>query len=187
LSFLRAFPAAKIYAFEPDRRAASKFKELIADKRVELFEIALGASDGEAEFYVSSGLPPGATPELAVQYTQGWDMSGSLRAPKNHTTVWPWCKFESRVTVPVRRLDSWAAEHDIGAIDFIWADVQGAEGDLIAGGKACMARTRYFYTEYSDDEWYEGQPSLRQLAQMLSGFVIIRRFEMDVLFKNTAM
>jgi len=41
--------------------------------------------------------------------------------------------------------------------------MQGAEGDLIAGGQETVANTHYLYTEYSDDEWYEGQPTLAQL------------------------
>jgi len=187
LSFLKEFPDAKIYAFEPDPRAAAKFKAQIEDDRVQLFEIAIGASDGEAEFHASSGTPPGAPPQFAATYPQGWDLSGSLRAPKSHKQVWPWCKFESRITVPVRRLDTWAQQHLADGIDFIWADVQGAEGDLIAGGKATLANTRYFYTEYSNDEWYEGQPNLLQLARMLNDFIVIRRFAMDVLFENTAL
>lgn len=187
LSFLREFPRAKIYAFEPDPRAAAKFRAQINDDRVRLFEIAIGSHDGEAEFHVSSGMPPDASAQYATQYPQGWDQSGSLRPPKTHTRVWPWCKFESRIIVPVCRLDTWAQKHLDGRIDFIWADVQGAEGDLIAGGKATLANARYFYTEYSNDEWYEGQPTLLQLARMLNSFVIMHRFEMDVLFKNMTL
>ncbi|MEN9248224.1 MAG: hypothetical protein Q6L50_08560 [Gloeomargarita sp. GMQP_bins_120] len=36
--------------------------------------------------------------------------------------------------------------------DFIWADVQGAEVDLIQGGLQALANTRYFYTEYANTE-----------------------------------
>lgn len=65
--------------------------------------------------------------------------------------------------------------------------MQGAEGDLIAGGSETLARTRYFYTEYSNDEMYEGQPSLAQLVDMLPNFCIFRRYQWDVLFENAAM
>ena len=57
LSFLKEFPNAKIYAFEPDPRAVAKFKAQIEDQRVQLFEIAIGSTDGKAEFHVSSGVP----------------------------------------------------------------------------------------------------------------------------------
>jgi hypothetical protein len=72
-------------------------------------------------------------------------------------------------------------------IDLIWADTQGAEADLIAGGVEALAKTRFFYTEYSDDEWYEGQPNLKKILEMLPNFNIVHRFTMDILLKNTAM
>jgi FkbM family methyltransferase len=187
VKFLNHFPNANIYAFEPDRRALEKFKANVPfNTRAHLFEIALGAKDGEAEFYESSGVNPDAGHEFQEQYPEGWDQSGSLRAPKTHIDVWPWCKFERTITVPVRRLDSWTREHGITAIDFIIADVQGAEGDLVDGGRSALKNCRYFYTEYSNEEWYEGQPNLRQLLEMLPGFSILRLFSKDVLLKNTA-
>ncbi len=181
------FPKATIYAFEPDPRAYAKFKAGISDARVRAFNAAIGAIDGEAEFHVSSGLPPDMAQDTASRYAQGWDQSGSLRAPKTHTTVWPWCRFEEKISVRVLRLDTFARENGIGEVDLIWADTQGAEGDLIAGGAQTLAKTRFFYTEYSDEEWYEGQPTLQQLADMLPHFKIVHRFPMDVLFKNTAI
>ena len=85
------------------------------------------------------------------------------------------------------RLDTWTAENGLEAVDFIWADVQGAEGDLIAGARQTLARTRYFYTEYSNEEWYQGQPSLADIIEMLSGFDIVARYSMDALFANRAL
>ena len=48
--------------------------------------------------------------------------------------------------------------------------MQGAEGDMIAGGQATLARTRYLYTEYSNEEIYEGEPTLETLLAMLPNF-----------------
>jgi FkbM family methyltransferase len=185
--FLKLFPNAKIYAFEPDPRAFEKFKSNIKDPRVSVFKMAIGAKDGEAEFHESGGLPPNFPPEARAQFPQGWDQSGSLRQPKTHKIVWPWCKFEKTIVVQAMRLDSWVRENGVDRIDLIWADTQGAEGDLISGGVKALAKTRFFYTEYTNDEWYEGQPNLKQIADMLPNFNIIHRFTMDVLFKNTAM
>jgi hypothetical protein len=69
-------------------------------------------------------------------------------------------------------------------VDFIWADVQGAESDLIEGASGILASTRYFYTEYSNSEWYEGQITLPGLVQMLPDFELVRRYPMDVLFRS---
>jgi 2-O-methyltransferase len=185
--FVTDFPDCTVYAFEPDPRAAAKFRARGHHPRIHLFEIAIGAQDGEAEFHVSSGLPDAMPAHIRKDYPLGWDQSGSLRAPKTHQTVWPWVKFETVIKVPVRRLDTWAKQNGITAVDLIWADMQGAEGDLIAGGRETLARTRFLYTEYSNDEWYEGQPSLPHLAQLLPDFSILRRYPMDVLFGNKTL
>jgi hypothetical protein len=95
-------------------------------------------------------------------------------------------KFERQIEVPITRLDDWAARQGIGRIDLIWADVQGAESDLIEGASRTLADTRYFYTEYSNSEWYEGQADLRRLTQMLPDFELVRRYPMDALFRRTA-
>jgi 2-O-methyltransferase len=184
--FLTDFPSATIYAFEPDPRASAKFKARVHEPRAHLFECAIGAKDGEAKFHVSSGLPDGMPMNEQKDYPLGWDQSGSLRAPKRHTTVWPWVKFETKIKVAVKRLDTWANEYGIKTVDLIWADVQGAEGDLIAGGKNTLARTRFLFTEYSNDGLYKGQPTLARLVKLLPNFSIVRRYPGDVLFKNDA-
>jgi hypothetical protein len=87
----------------------------------------------------------------------------------------------------VRTLDAWSRKHAPGTIDFIWADVQGAEGDLVRGGNEALRRTRFLYTEFNDDELYEGQATLRDLLGMLPDFEIVRRYDDDVLLRNTAV
>jgi FkbM family methyltransferase len=184
--FLAFFPQAAIWAFEPDPRAIRKFNARIGDPRAHLFETAIGAADGEAEFHISGGMPPNIPARIQARYPEGWDQSGSLRAPKAHKAAWPWCEFESTTMVKVRSLDSWAREHGIGPVDFLWADVQGSEGDLIDGGQATLARTRYLYTEYSNDELYEGEPNLRMLLDMLPNFSVVKLYSADVLLRNDA-
>jgi 2-O-methyltransferase len=185
VEFLRLFPDARIYAFEPDPRALSKFKSRVGQHpRVKLFETAIGARDGDALFHVSDGLPPNASPAARDQYPDGWDLSGSLRAPKAHKESHPWVTFERQIAVKVRALDSWMREEGIARIDFIWADVQGAEVDLIAGGARALAATRFFYTEYDNDELYAGQVNLAGIVASLPDFDLIARYRTDVLFRN---
>ena len=80
-------------------------------------------------------------------------------------------------------LDDWSKKHQIAEADFIWADVQGAESDL-DGAARFLRSSRYFYTEYSNDEWYEGQIKLADLLERLPAFELVRRYPMDALFKN---
>ena len=112
----------------------------------------------------------------------GWDHSGSIRKPKSHLEVWPWVKFEKQIPVPMIRLDDWILENEIEEVDFIWADVQGAESDLILGALQTFKKTNFFYTEFSDVEWYEGQINFDTINALLSNFSLIKKFENDALF-----
>jgi len=176
--FLELFPKAKIYAFEPDPRACQKFQQRLGnDPRVILEKMAISATDGEIDFFMSDSTASENAPNH-------WDMSGSIRKPKKHLEVFPWCTFEQTIKVPTKKLDTWFETAGVKQIDFIWADVQGAEVDLIQGGKKALAQTRYFYTEYANDELYEGQISLREILKLLPNFKLIYRFSGDVLLKN---
>ena len=180
--FLETFPTAHVFSFEPDPRAVEKFKVTVSSERSTLFQVALGAQSGFVEFFLSDGVPPNQ--EDNPKYADGWDQSGSIRKPKNHLKFHPWCTFDNTLKVELLSLDDWSAEHAPGPIDFVWADVQGAEEDLIRGGSSTLARTRYFYTEYSSQELYEGQLQLQEVVDLLPAFDVVTVYEHDVLFRN---
>jgi FkbM family methyltransferase len=167
---LELFPDARIYCFEPEPRAIARF-----DANAVLIPSAVGAVDGEIDFYPSHG--DGIVKQV------DWDCSGSIRRPTGHLRLYPWCGFGEPRRVRSLTLDSWAV--NIPLIDFIWADVQGAEGDVIRGGLATFQRTRYFYTEYSDEELYEGQITLDRMIELLPRWTIVERWSDDVLLRNT--
>jgi hypothetical protein len=174
IEFIKWMPDVRIICFEPDPRAIQKFKSYVQSPHVSLVEIAVGADNGTVLFHQSSGaehIDP-----------QGWDHSGSIRKPKTHLEVWPWVKFERQIPVPMMRLDDWATTNEIDTVDFIWADVQGAESDLVVGAQQVLSRTRFFYTEFSDDEWYEGQINFATLSACLPGFSLLHKFANDALF-----
>lgn len=161
-------PQATIYCFEPDRRAAARFREKVGDQsNVHLFEMAISDQNGTIEFHTSS-----------------FDQSGSIREPKAHLWEHPWVKFESIVKVQSRRLDDWCRENRIDHIDFIWIDAQGAEADITAGAGNTLQKTRFIYAEYSNNETYAGQPSLRQFLRSLPDFDVLARYPGDVLLRN---
>ena len=182
--FLELFPEAIVHCFEPDPRPRRRFAENVHDPRAHLYPIALSAEDGTAEFHQSGGSPP-ASLGPRPRHPGGWDYSGSIRRPKAHLEKHPWVTFPGRIEVPTRRLDGWLDEQgDIDVIDLIWADVQGAEVDLITGGPEAFSRTRYVFMEYSELELYEGQIGLRRILRMLPRFEIVTRYKDDVLMRN---
>jgi 2-O-methyltransferase len=175
---LHSMPGATIYAFEPDPRAIAKFRATVSHPNVHLFECAIGGIDGSADFHQSSG------GEHLPGYSAGWDQSGSIRRPNTHLEVWPWVKFEQRITVPIMTLDTWSERHRVSGADLIWADVQGAESDLIQGAKRFLCATRYLYTEYSNQEWYEGQITLAGILKSLPKFELVKQYTVDALLRN---
>jgi FkbM family methyltransferase len=175
--FLDTFPDCRLFCFEPDVRAIARWKRAINDRRALLAPIALGATDGNVPFHVSGGLETPQRPD-------GYDKSGSLRAPKTVLQRWPFLTFPKTTEIQCMQLDTWLASTNLDRIDFIWADVQGAEEDLILGAGRALQITRFFYTEYSNEEWYEGQINLSGLIEALPDFEVAALFPADVLFRR---
>ncbi len=139
-----------------------------AGNKVHLLNAAVGQVNGVVDFWDS------VTPEYYG--------SSSIREPKDSLTLWPTMKFEKK-TVECLTLDSLFCPYP-DRIDFIWADVQGAEIDLILGGKEALKKTRYFYTEFSDKELYAGEIKLPEILELLPDFEIVEQYDHDVLLKN---
>ena len=112
LQFLRDFPSATVYCFEPVPESFDKLKERMRsyESRVRLFNVALSDRNGISELYVSP------------------HRDGSSLVLKDFPGLKP-------MNVPVMRLDDFAAEHGIGKIDFIKIDVEGFEKEVIDGGQ----------------------------------------------------
>ena len=171
---LNQIPGATIYCFEPDPRAVLEFKKNINSPNVHLFESAVGNENGSVVFHQSSG----------VDEYKDWNQSGSIKQPKEHLNFWPKVTFPTSIEIPIVRLDDWAKSIDLPMVDFIWADTQGAEADLILGGLVTLDKTRFLYTEYGPRELYDGQASLEMIDGLLKNFSITRLFDIDVLFEN---
>ncbi|MHC4332167.1 MAG: FkbM family methyltransferase [Planctomycetota bacterium] len=171
------------YAFEPDPRNVEKCQNSSDFTRVHFTAAAVGDANKRVQFNQSSGKNP----------TYGYDhtISGSVKAPVQHLSAHPWCKFESKVEVPMMRLDDFARLWSIGVVDFIWCDVQGAEDLVITGAQEVLSRTRYFYTEYYENEMYKGQIGIQEMLRRLPGGVdnweIVHTWPNDVLFMNTEL
>lgn len=187
-AFLKIFPMADLWVFEPDPRNTAELKRLGFGKRCKLFELAIGDRDGDMQMYLSSGRVQKGDPRTTLS---NWTFSSSLKKPKEHLKAAPWVKFEHFAKVKVARLDTLKQQHGFGDVDFIWADIQGAEDMMIAGGQETFARTRYLYTEYANTELYEGQIPLDEIRKRLPGgadnWDALAVFDDDVLLKNKSM
>jgi len=185
---LETFPGASIHCFDPDPRAVERFKRTVSSDRVSLNEVAISESDGVAVFHGSSGQPPGKQ-RNNDHYCRllEWDLSGSLNVPTGHLKMSPWVTFpeDRQYEVETIRLDTWYRAADIGEVDFIWADVQGAEALLISGASETLRHTEWFYTEYYSTPMYADQPNLEEIQKMLPNFKLVALYgTTNALFKR---
>jgi len=171
----------KYHAFEGDYRIIPNFWRNNANHvmDIKLNQAAIGNKDGEVIFNLSGGEEsrPG-------HFKQAFYGSSSIRKPKKTAEYWPDMTFEES-KVKCYKFDTYYNEVKPGIIDFIWADIQGAEGDLIDGGQEALSKTRYLYTEYSNDELYEGEVGLDEILKRLPGsWTVIEDYGSDILLKN---
>jgi FkbM family methyltransferase len=108
--FLKKFPDAVVYCFEPLKDSFEKLKQntLPFGQRAKLFNFALYKENAELDFYVQPSRD-----------------GSSLYQARNAENV---------VKIQAKRLDDFVAEQKIGKIDFIKIDVEGAEKEVIDGG-----------------------------------------------------
>jgi hypothetical protein len=141
----------------------------------------VGSQDGKSVLHLSGGTPAGHHDE----FTYG----SSLRPPTAENAFWfPWMGFHEKVEVTVRGLDSFCRERHVEKIDFVWADIQGAEKDLILGGAEALRRTKYMFLEMEGYRLYKDQWLFKELMQALQPqWKLACRFPSDVLLYNTAL
>jgi FkbM family methyltransferase len=166
-AWMADIPDVTIHAFEPDPR-----NHQAPRPNVTLHRAAIAERDGQGSLILSQ-----------QGWGQEWTHSSSIKRPKNHLQRYP-VSFGGAVEVELVALDTFYRQHGLDIIDFIWADIQGAEGEMIRGGRQTLAHTRYLYTEYSDDELYEQQATLRDILDLLPGFRVLELWPDDVLLEN---
>lgn len=171
-------PPYAYYAFEPDPRHWKAMETYAGVLDFQFIKKAVGATAGRARFWLSWGKRAPGDQEHAD--------SSSLMRPTGIMKAYPWMDFQE-AEVNVIPLDTFRAEAGVGTVDFIWADVQGAELEVIRGGQATFRQTAYFYTEcyQNGKRYYEGQPRLDDILAALPGnWQVVFCTTTDVLLKN---
>jgi FkbM family methyltransferase len=143
--------------------------KMAADPDVKLYKYAISdKSEKDKAFYRSSH--------------SNFNGSSSILAPKLVIEFWPEQTFEKEICDTIS-IDDFCQQKGITHIDFIWADIQGAEHLMIAGAKGMLSEIDFIYTEYSPQH-YEGSVGLKELCAMLPDFDVYHDFGGDVLFVN---
>jgi FkbM family methyltransferase len=159
---LASIPGSTVYCFEP---LPGAFKRLIeateSAPNVSCYPIALGQFDGEIEMFVSSGKN---------------DASSSILKPKEIRVVNPDIHFHEKIPVKVFTIDSWAQEHGVAKVDFLWLDMQGYELAAMQAAPRILETVSVIYTEVNLLEVYEGVPLYNDVWKWLTsaGFQVDR-------------
>lgn len=166
-------------AIEPDLRNLGVLFEVGHS----VLPVAISDRSGHAQWFASGGITPGTERRIHTD-------SSSLKRPTKHLEAHPWCEFTEGEQVKTMTLDE-ATGHWPRAleIDLIWADVQGAQLEVIRGGSRTLGKTRYLFIELHPEPLYEGEPTFAELhleLEQVSGseWEVVEHYPADVLFRR---
>ena len=104
--------------------------------------------------------------------------SGSIHRPVTHLESpkygkrWAACVFEETVEAKCSSIDIFCEKNGIDHIDFVWMDTQGAEREVLKGAQRMLPNIDYIYTEYYDEEMYEGCAGLEEIKSLLPNYIL---------------
>jgi len=157
LRLLETFPNAEIHCFEPDSRNHAVFEKLVNNDRIKLYNCALSDKQGKAKFFRSysdekiDNIPEKYDFIPLNEYKEGkLHGSGASSLKRGYPKT-----LSESYYVKTERFDIWHSQNNIGGIDFVWIDVQGAERDVIKGMGVCIKHISYIWMEYGETEYID--------------------------------
>lgn len=155
-------PGAVVHAFDAEPSAAARSLELYgADPDVHVVAMGLGRSRSEETFHVFEGSRVSSSFLKPEQKT--WDEVDYQTGPLTERKV------------PVIALDDYAREQGLEEVYLLKIDVQGFEGEVLAGAEELLRRTRYVFVEAAIRPLYQGAPRFTAVFDYLDaqGFHLI--------------
>ena len=150
------FPSSKIVGFEIDKEVCDKMN-LSARDGVKYYPHALGEFNESKKLYITNH-----------------PMCSSLYRP-NEDLISLYHNFEaaylkSKTTIETITLDNFLETNNIGSLDFIKIDVQGAELDIFRGSKKALKDVLKIVCEVEFIHHYENQPLFGDVCKFLDGY-----------------
>jgi FkbM family methyltransferase len=134
-------PSAMLHSFEPVAKSFQRLKQ-----RKDLgpnfrpWKLAIGDRNGTAIMHVNS-----------------LSASSSLLPLGTLTDHWPQATEEKEEHVDISTLDDWQSEVELEQAILLKADVQGSEGNVLAGARKLLEHVSVVIMEVSFEEFYAGQ------------------------------
>ncbi len=155
---LRAWPAAKVYCFEPEPLGLEKLHERFdGDPRVTIVPLALGSRSGTAKFHICG---------------QNTEMSSLL--PRGEHLGRRYYRHEVRetISVSVETIDRYMEESGIDVVHLLKMDVQGGEYNIVRGAKDSLVGRSIWaiYSEVLFVTLYEKAAPFWKLCRLLDKY-----------------
>ncbi len=161
---------------EPDEQNCARLRRLVRNSPHSVSMISAAISDYNA---VDGDFYP------AENHKSMNRASGSIHKPTGHLDCFPEVSFSFK-KVQYYTLNAIAIKEGLDHIDLLWCDIQGAERDMIEGGRSTLAKTHYMMIEAEPEvELYEGQALKPELLAMLPDWKVLQDFGYNVLLWNT--
>lgn len=148
------FRDAEFYAFEPTpgsyKICCDNLDALEEQKRnrIHVYNLAVSDKSEKIKFYEVDDTGSEHNVGASSKYKFVPGLNGSFFGKT-------WNQRE--IEVQAITLDDWRAQNNIGPIDFIWMDIQGAELDALKGAEQTLRDVRVIHTEVGTDTYYQGQ------------------------------
>jgi len=190
IRYSNMFSQALIYSFEAlyknyliSNENLSQFKK---QQSIHLFNVALSNTEGEADFYISSGKPQ---EHIDIDFNFG-NKSSSLLEPKKVKDFFNWLEFNEIEKVKTKKINDFCIEQSITLLDLLHIDVQGAEMLVLEGANYFLNNTRAIWIEVETEELYKSQPLKNDIEIFLKKFgffpakIMVEGIAGDILFLN---
>ena len=150
------FPSSKIIGFEIEKEVCEKMNSE-AKNGIKYYSYALGEKNEKRKFYVTQN-----------------SMCSSLYKP-NKELIKLYNNFEvayvkKEIEIDTISLDYFVDKHNIGNVDFIKIDVQGAELDVFKGGSKTLQNVLKIVCEVEFIQHYENQPLFGEVSDYLNQY-----------------
>lgn len=152
LAARQCVPNAAIISFEPLAEPAQRFKKIFdGDKKVILYEVALGTTSGDATIHISNRD----------------DSSSLLAITPLQSRLFPGTSEADTAVIRIGVLSDYIHENKFEAPALLKLDVQGFELETLKGCEPLLKSFTHIYVECSFFELYAGQAQADEVISWL--------------------
>ena len=178
--FFNFFNSGKIYCFEANPTCIHLLEENLNEIKsshsnqnieVEIINAAVCNKNGKVTLYRNSEMFGDAHQSATIMPKH--EPHALKRRDVHH---------EEKVEVNAITLNSFSKERKISHVDLIWADVEGAQGELLIGASDILTSVDYIFIEHSP--LWGGWSKFEIHEYLDNDFLHIATIAQDIIFKN---